>query len=249
MLVFNESAAAVRGWADARRERRRRSGCPRRARDTASAPPTARRGGGQGGWARGDRADARAHASADSEDARDVRQRQRRDARKIRLVESGGTVIGIAASADSLIQAFKLPLATHLVENGTPLGRDKYYVPGSVLRVAVDPMNPLAHGYGKEVDVFFDNNPVWRPNPSGGTGDVRAVAWFASPTPLRSGWAWGQKYLDKGIQMAETTVGKGRVLLFGNELLFRSQPHGTFRFFFNGLYLSVAEGMKAGMGQ
>jgi hypothetical protein len=31
--------------------------------------------------------------------------------------------------------------------------------------------------------------------------------------------------------------------------LFRSQPHGTFRFFFNGLYLSVAEGMKAGMGQ
>ena len=170
---------------------------------------------------------------------------------KIRqFVEAGGTVIGIASSAESLVQAFRLPLTNHLVENGQPLGRDKYFVPGSVLRVAVDAANPLAHGFGKEVDIFFDNNPVWRPNPSaGGAGDVRAVAWFASPAPLRSGWAWGQKYLDKGIQMAETTVGKGRVLLFGNEVLFRSQPHGNYRFFFNGLYLSVAEGMRAGMGQ
>ena len=69
------------------------------------------------------------------------------------------------------------------------------------------------------------------------------------PTPLRSGWAWGQKYLDKGIQMAEANVGKGRVFLFGNELLFRSQPHGNFKFFFNALYLSVAPEMKAGAGQ
>jgi zinc carboxypeptidase len=166
---------------------------------------------------------------------------------KIRqFVEAGGTVIGIGSSADGLIQALKLPLTNHLVEDGRPLGREKYYVPGSVLRVAVDPQNPLAHGYGKEVDVFFDNSPVWRVSPGATGTDVRAVAWFASPTPLRSGWAWGQKYLDKGIQMAEATVGKGRVVLFGNELLYRSQPHGTYRFFFNGLYLSVADGMRAG---
>ncbi|HYN10703.1 MAG TPA: hypothetical protein VES67_25190, partial [Vicinamibacterales bacterium] len=214
-------------------------------------PPAAGRGGGQGGG-RGGGGEGRAGFTPQpipQEFARRQGSVSAATLDKLRqFVEAGGTVIGIASSADSLIQAFKLPLASHLVENGAPLGRDKYFVPGSVLRVAVDPMNPLAHGYGKEVDLFFDNNPVWRPNPSGGTGDVRAVAWFASPTPLRSGWAWGQKYLDKGIQMAETTVGKGRVLLFGNELLFRSQPHGTFRFFFNGLYLSVADGMKAGMG-
>jgi hypothetical protein len=161
---------------------------------------------------------------------------------KIReFIDNGGTVIGIGSSADGFIQMLKLPLTNHLVEDGRPLGREKYYVPGSVLRVAVDPANPLAHGYGKEVDIFFDNSPVWRPAQTTGGADVRAVAWFASPAPLRSGWAWGQKYLDKGIQMAEATVGKGRVLLFGNELLFRSQPHGTYRFFFNGLYLSVVD--------
>jgi len=73
---------------------------------------------------------------------------------------------------------------------------------------------------------------------------IHSVAWFPNDAPLRSGWAWGQKYLDKGIEMAEATVGKGRVILFGNDLLFRSEPHGSFRFFFNGLYLSVAEGLK-----
>jgi hypothetical protein len=252
VLVFNDSALG--GGGGGGRGGGRGAGeadAPPAGRGAGAAEAGAGRGGGQAGG-RGGAQGGRAGFTPEPIPQEFARRQGNVSAAtldKIRqFVEAGGTVIGIASSADSLIQAFKLPLATHLVENGTPLGRDKYYVPGSVLRVAVDPMNPLAHGYGKEVDIFFDNNPVWRPNPSAGTGDVRAVAWFASQTPLRSGWAWGQKYLDKGIEMAETSVGKGRVLLFGNELLFRSQPHGTFRFFFNGLYLSVAEGMKAGMG-
>jgi hypothetical protein len=31
------------------------------------------------------------------------------------------------------------------------------------------------------------------------------------------------------------------VFLFGNDLLFRTQPHGNYRFFFNALYLSVSD--------
>jgi hypothetical protein len=113
-------------------------------------------------------------------------------------------------------------------------------VPGSVLRVAVDPKNPLAHGYGSEVDIFFSSSPVWKMDRAAGAPGVnlRPVAWFNSPEPLRSGWAWGQKFLDKGIQMAEATVGKGRVFVFGNDLLFRTQPHGNYRFFFNAMFLA-----------
>jgi Zinc carboxypeptidase len=165
------------------------------------------------------------------------------------LVQDGGTILAIGAASEGAISLFKLPLSNHLVKpDGSAVQRTDFYVPGSVLRVAVDPKNPLAHGYGTEADIFFDNSPVWRINPSAGGGEVRSVAWYPSATPLRSGWAWGQKYLDKGIQIVETTVGKGRVFVFGNDLLFRSQPHGNYRFFFNGLYLSVADGMKAGAG-
>jgi zinc carboxypeptidase len=165
------------------------------------------------------------------------------------FVQAGGTVLAIGGASEGAIGLFKLPLSNHLVTpTGGAVERTQYYIPGSVMRVAVDSKNPLAHGYGAETDIFFDNSPVWRINPSAGSGEVRSVAWFASPTPLRSGWAWGQKYLDKGIQIAETNVGKGRVLMFGNDLLFRTQPHGNYKFFFNGLYLSVADGMKAGLG-
>jgi hypothetical protein len=169
-----------------------------------------------------------------------------------KFVEEGGTVLAIGNAASAAVAVFKLPLSNHLVKaDGTAIPGTDYYVPGSVLRVAVDPKNPLAHGYGAEADVFFDNSPVWKLNSTVGAPglDVRSVAWFSSPTPLKSGWAWGQKFLDKGIEMAEASVGQGRVFVFGNDLLFRSQPHGNYKFFFNAMYLSVAPTMKAGAGQ
>jgi hypothetical protein len=161
------------------------------------------------------------------------------------FVQDGGTIIAIGSAANGAIQQFQLPLTNHLVKaDGTVIPRNDYFVPGSILRVAVDPNNPLAHGYGDQLDIFFSNNPVWNLGQSTPGSVIHSVAWFPNDAPLRSGWAWGQKYLDKGIEMAEATVGKGRVILFGNDLLFRSEPHGSFRFFFNGLYLSVAEGLK-----
>ena len=157
------------------------------------------------------------------------------------FVEEGGSVIAIGGVAMAYAQQFNIPLANHLAENGQALGRDKFFAPGCVLEMAVDPNNPLAHGVGSKVDVFFDNNSVFAPRTGAGS-DMRAVAWFASPTPLRSGWAWGEKYFDKGIGIVEASVGKGRVFIFGPEILFRAQPHGTFKFFFNSLYLSSASG-------
>jgi hypothetical protein len=165
---------------------------------------------------------------------------------KIReFIEQGGTIIAVGGSANGAIQQFKIPLTNHLVKpDGSPIAGVDYYVPGSVLTVAVDPKAPVAHGYGDKVDVFFDNSPVWRLAPNAGGANVHVVAWFNSPEPLHSGWAWGQKYLDKGIEIAETNVGQGRLFLFGNDLLFRSQPHGSYKFLFNALYLSVAPDMK-----
>ena len=149
------------------------------------------------------------------------------------FVQNGGTVIAIGGASDDAVEAFELPLVDHVT-----VGRDQFFIPGAVLRVALDPTSPLTQGYGTEADVFYDESPTWAIAP--GATNVRRVAWFDRPNPLRSGWAWGQEHLQGGIQMAEATVGQGRVFVFGNDLLFRTQPHGNYRLFFNGLYLSIA---------
>jgi hypothetical protein len=41
--------------------------------------------------------------------------------------------------------------------------------------------------------------------------------------------------LKGGVAAAEVTLGKGRIYLFGPEILQRAQPHGTFKLLFNAL--------------
>jgi hypothetical protein len=148
------------------------------------------------------------------------------------FAEGGGTIVAIGASAANLARHLKLPVENHLVENGTPLPRSKYFVPGSLLGARVDTTHPLAAGMRPRADMFFDNSPVFRApsDPS-----VRVIASFDSTTPLRSGWAWGQHYLSGGVAALDVRVGKGRVVLYGPEILQRAQPHGTFKLLFNAL--------------
>ena len=87
-------------------------------------------------------------------------------------------------------------------------------MPGSVLRLAVDNTDPIAQGFDKQVDVFFDNSPVFSLPPEATMKGIRPVAWFDTPTPLRSGWAFGQGYLDGGVEVIDATVGKGKLYLF-----------------------------------
>ncbi len=44
----------------------------------------------------------------------------------------------------------------------------------------------------------------------------------------------------------DAAVGKGHVYLFGPEITFRAQPHGTFKLLFNGIYLSAAKPGRPG---
>jgi len=157
-----------------------------------------------------------------------------------KFLEDGGTILTIGSST-SLARHLDLPIANHLTEPGktTPLPREKFYVPGSVLRARVDTSHPLAWGMDQDADVFFQASPVFRFTDKAMSGQLNCVAWFNSPKPLRSGWAWGQEHLDNGITIAEARVGKGRLVLYGPEIAFRAQPHGTFKLLFNGLWLGA----------
>jgi hypothetical protein len=156
------------------------------------------------------------------------------------FLEAGGRIVTIGTST-ALARHLGLPVESHLVErspDGTvrPLPRDRFYVPGSLLEVAVDSAAQSAAGMPARAIVMFDESPVFRLPPDAGARGLRPVMWFDSAEPLRSGWAWGQTFLDGGVAAVEATVGRGTLYLFGPEITFRSQPHGTYRLLFNALW-------------
>ena len=164
------------------------------------------------------------------------------------FVENGGVVLTVGNST-GFGKYLGLPLADVLLEkqpDGTEkkISSDKFYVPGSVLRVKVDNTIPIAYGVSADLDVLYSNDPVFRLLPDAKQKGVNPVAWFPNAEPLRSGWALGQNYLNGGNAAIEASVGKGKVFLFGPDITFRGQSHGSFKFLFNGIYQAGATSVK-----
>ncbi|MEJ7693226.1 M14 metallopeptidase family protein [Daejeonella sp.] len=157
------------------------------------------------------------------------------------FMENGGKVVTIGSSTN-MAYHLGLPVRNHLVEMGangkdTRLPAEKYYVPGSVLKVKVDNTQPAAWGMPEHADIYFDNSPVFRVQTDAITkGTIKPIMWFPDPKSLRSGWAWGQEYLQDGVTAFEAPIGKGKLYAFGPEITFRAQTHGTFKLLFNQLY-------------
>ncbi len=157
------------------------------------------------------------------------------------FLQQGGTIVTIGTST-SLGYHMGLPLSDHKVDdNGQALSREVHFVPGSILEIRVDNTRPVAWGMTEEVDVHFNNSPVFDLDAGAAAEGVIRLGWFDDATPLRSGWAWGQEYLENGVTMVEAQVGNGRLYMFGPEIIRRGQPHGTFKFLFNAIYLAGAE--------
>ncbi len=161
------------------------------------------------------------------------------------FVRDGGTLLTIGG-ATVIGERLGVGVRSGITGAGSTrsLGREEFYIPGSVLRVAVDNRMPLGYGFDSAVDVFFDDSPVFRIGDAART-KARGVAWFADVAPLRSGWAWGQQYLDGMMAVVDAPLGAGRVLMFGPEINYRAQPHGTFKFLFNGLFVGKAVSVPA----
>ncbi|SFS11175.1 Zinc carboxypeptidase [Granulicella pectinivorans] len=159
------------------------------------------------------------------------------------FAQDGGTILTIGSST-ALADLLHLPVRDGLTElrqeKEEPLPREKFYIPGSLLRAQIDNTVPLAYGLPTSLDVFFDNSPSFRLAPDAELNHVHAVSWYKGPSVLDSGWAWGQQYLDGTAAVVDIAVGKGRVVLFGPEIAFRGQPHGTFKLLFNGILTSAS---------
>jgi hypothetical protein len=156
------------------------------------------------------------------------------------FLKAGGHIVTIGSSTN-LAYHLGIPVHDALVEtvNGKEhrLPNEKFYIPGSILRISLDSSSQPAWGMKGEADIYFDQSPVFHINPDAiANGSVRPIAWFATDKPMRSGWAWGQAYLRDGVAAFVATVGQGKLYAFGPEITFRAQTHGTFKLLFNQLY-------------
>lgn len=156
------------------------------------------------------------------------------------FLEEGGDIITVGSSSN-LAYHLNLPVKNALVEMVTGKERDlpgeKFYIPGSIMQVAIDQLAEANSGMASTADVYFSASPVFKLSSEAiAHGELIPLAWFASEKTLRSGWAFGQAYLQDGIAAFQAKVGKGNLFVFGPEITFRGQTHNTFKLVFNQLY-------------
>jgi hypothetical protein len=164
------------------------------------------------------------------------------------FAEHGGSLVTIGSSSAAIASYLKLPIsdaATEIGPNGpVPLSREKFYIPGSLIKTQVDTSLPANYGEPSQIDVFFDSSPAFRLEPDAVSKGVTTLAWYGEGNLLASGWAWGQAHLNNTVAAVQAKVGDGEVYMFGPEILFRGQPHGSFKMFFNTLQAARATPAK-----
>ncbi len=152
-------------------------------------------------------------------------------------VENAGQILTIGSSSE-LVYHFNLPVENPLMEEGNEgkkvkISNVKYYVPTSILKAEVDVTKPEAYGLTKDVNIVFNNSPVFSFQNS---DNLYSLGSITSSNSLLSGWAHGQEYLkDVNIGLV-ASIGKGKLIAIGPEVTNRAQSHGTFKLLFNQLY-------------
>ena len=160
------------------------------------------------------------------------------------FVVEGGTLVAMDSASELPLEIFDLPIRD--VTSGQ--SDDDFFIPGTLLRLDVDPEHPLGYGMPEETTAFFSRSPAFalgrplgrRERMVGATPEpdpaVTAVATYPDDDLLKSGWLLGDRVIEGRAAVVEAEVEAGRVVLLGFRVQHRGQPHGTFKLLFNAIY-------------
>ena len=144
------------------------------------------------------------------------------------FVTSGGTLICFDNSCELAIKQFNLPLRNTL----EGVRSSDFYCPGSIVALEVDNKQPVASMLPPVVPAYFINSSAFA---AASDAKVRVIARYAKENVLLSGWLLGEDKLRGQIALAEVSLGKGRVVLFGFRPQHRGQAWATLPFIWNAL--------------
>jgi hypothetical protein len=156
------------------------------------------------------------------------------------FVAAGGTLIALDSASELAVSTFGIPVKDTV--RGVPA--EQFFCPGSLLRLELDPLNPLTYGMPSEVAGFFAFGGAYEPatgSSSNGNGaqphaTARMIGRYAQKDTLMSGWLEGAPLIAGRGAIVESKVGAGRVLLFGIRPQHRAQSQATFRLLFNAIH-------------
>jgi hypothetical protein len=149
------------------------------------------------------------------------------------FVEAGGTLVTLDASSQLAIDTLGLPV-TNLVRG---LPADKFFCPGSLVRLDVERSHPLGFGMAADTAAFFAFSSAWDVTKAPG---ARVAARYGREGLLLSGWLEGEQVIAGQPAVVEVPAGAGRVVLIGFRAQHRGQAHATFRLLFNSLLTAPA---------
>jgi len=167
------------------------------------------------------------------------------------FVEAGGTLIAVDGASELPIQYFRIPVRNAL----DGVRSTEFYCPGSLLKMTIDTRDPLMAGMPAEQAAFFVNGRAFDVGPvrrgvGGSDGDaarppesVRVLARYAEKPDdlLMSGWINGANRIAGKAAAVDVALGRGHIVLTGFGVVFRGQPHGTFKFLLNPIVESAAD--------
>jgi len=144
------------------------------------------------------------------------------------FVNNGGMLICFDNACDMAIKEFNLPLKNTL----EGVRSSEFYCPGSIVALDVDNKQPIASTLPSSVPAYFINSSAYTATTD---ANVRVIARYAKDNVLLSGWLLGEDKLSGQIALAEVSVGKGRIVLFGFRPQHRGQAWATLPFIWNAL--------------
>ena len=144
------------------------------------------------------------------------------------FVNNGGMLICFDNACDMAIKEFNLPLKNTL----EGVRSSEFYCPGSIVALDVDNKHPIASMLPPSVPAYFINSSAYTATAD---ANVRVIARYAKDNLLLSGWLLGEDKLSGQVALAEVSVGKGRIVLFGFRPQHRGQAWATLPFIWNAL--------------